>query len=153
MSAGRIPGISFHHPVRQPAWLRASPSVAAAPAVPAAQKTLSGITITEGAVNKNFYIKTSFFFHTANLGKGQFPRRHYPVHAKPRGGSCPIHIRYGHLCASVNLHAGEILADKGSRSHILHDHAVQTFLIKRLKEIIQSLRDFLLFHEGIYSQI
>ena len=126
-----LPSASSEHPVRQTARLSAASPVSASPSVHAAKQALPRITVTERPVNENLYFQSRILFDLTDLIEGQLSGGNHPVHVKSRGGPGAVHIRDGHLGASVDLHAGKILPDQGGRSHILHDHPVKTFLIKR----------------------
>ena len=103
-------------------------------------------------MDKHLHLKTAFLFQKRRFLQRKLPRRNHPDDTKPLQGLRSRRIRDGHLGARVQRKMGKVLSKNAERSHILHDHSVQSRLIKRGDEIRKPVQ-LLLLHERVDRQI
>ena len=104
-------------------------------------------------MNKHFHLKISMFSHLCNLADAQFSRRHDTGHSIRFPLVCPVCRNNRHLGTRMNIQIRKCLMNKLHHPDILHDHRIQSIVIKRQKKIIQILSQFFVCQKCIDRKI
>ena len=136
----------------QTAGLGTTSAVSASAADHTAQKTLTGIGITECPMDKRFNLQIRFFMYLPDLRKGQLSRCHHPGDTKSFQNGCPVRTLVRHLRAGMEIQIRKLTLQITKHTKILNNGCIQSVFIERSQKIVEFFH-LLFLQKRVYRHI